>query len=53
MLALLREHDVVEEAATLDDAQRFLEHQLKAEECHDFFVSLRRAVGEEKDRKKK
>ncbi|HEY2588732.1 MAG TPA: hypothetical protein VGI81_23520 [Tepidisphaeraceae bacterium] len=53
MIAYLREHGVLEEAATLDDAQRFLEHQLKAEECHDFYSALRRAVGEEKDRKKK
>lgn len=53
MLAYLKEHGVLEEAATLDDAQRFLEHQLKAEECHDFYSALRRAVGEEKDRKKK
>ena len=53
MLGYLKEHDVIEETATLDDAQRFLEHQLKAEECHDFHSSLRRAVGEEKDRKKK
>ena len=53
MLAYLREHGVLEEAATLDDAQRFLEHQLKAEECHDFYSALRHAVGEEKDRKKK
>jgi endonuclease III len=53
MLAYLKEHGVVEEGATLDDAQRFVEHQLKAEECHDFYSALRRAVGEEKDRKKK
>ena len=32
--------EIVEEATTLDEAQRFVEHHLKAEECYDV---LRRA----------
>ena len=49
----LSEEGVLEEKATPDDAQKFLEHNLKAEECYDFFVCLRRAVfGETKGRKK-
>jgi endonuclease III len=52
-VSYLRDEGVVEEKATPEDAQRFLEHQLKAEECYDFFVVLRRAVfGEAKGKKK-
>ena len=39
--------------ATLDETQRFLEHQLKAEECHDLFMALRKAVSDEGSRPKK
>jgi len=53
MLAYLREQGVFDEKATLDDAQRFMEHHLKAEECHDFFVALRRAVHDSDQRAKK
>jgi endonuclease III len=53
MLASLHEEQIVEEQTTLDEAQRFLEHHLKAEECHPFFVALRAAVAEESKGKKK
>ena len=53
ILAFLKEQEVVEEDATLDDAQRFAEHQLKAEECYDFYSSLRKALADEKSRGKK
>lgn len=46
MLAYLREQEAVDEKATLDEAQRYIEHQLKAEELHDFFLALRRAAHE-------
>src|SRR5580765_4158085 len=52
-LAYLRDQEIVEEGATLDDAQRFLEHQLKAEECHDLFMALRKAVSDEGTRGRK
>jgi hypothetical protein len=52
-LEYLRDHDIVEEATTLDEAQRFVEHHLKAEECYDFFACLRAGALEGKGRKKK
>jgi endonuclease III len=52
-LEYLHDQEIVEEGATLDDAQRFLEHQLKAEECHDLFLALRKVVSDEGSRPKK
>jgi endonuclease III len=49
----LIEEDAVEETATLDEAQRFVEHQLKGEELYDFFASLRQACFEDGKRKKR
>ena len=49
----LREHGIVEDGATLDEAQRFIEHQLKAEECYDLFAAVRRVVSDESGRTKK
>lgn len=48
MAAYLRDLKILEEGATIDDAQRFIEHQLKAEECYEFYSLLRKAVGDEK-----
>ena len=53
ILDYLREQGIVEDAATLDDAQRFIEHQLKAEECYDLFASLRRVLADDGARTKK
>ena len=53
ILDYLRGQGIVEDGATLDDAQRFIEHQLKAEECYDLFASMRRAVSDEGSRAKK
>ena len=53
ILAYLKEQEVVEENATLDDAQRFIEHQLKDEECYGLYWALRRALADEKSRGKK
>ena len=44
ILAFLRDEGVLEEAATMEDAQKFLEHHLKAEECYDFYMMARRAA---------
>lgn len=52
-LDYLREQGIVEDGATLDEAQRFVEHQLKAEECYDLFAGLRRAVSDESSRGRK
>jgi endonuclease III len=53
ILAYLKEQEIVEEAATIEDAQRFLEHHLKAEECSDFYFVVRKAVADDKERSKK
>jgi len=53
ILDYLRDQGIVEDGATLDDAQRFIEHQLKAEECHDLFAALRKVVSEETTRSRK
>jgi len=52
-LAFLREEQIIDEQTTLEDAQKFIEHNLKAEECHDFFRAIRATVFEESRRKKK
>jgi endonuclease III len=41
MLEFLREEEIVEEQATLEDAQKFVEHHIKAEELYPLYVSLR------------
>jgi endonuclease III len=51
-LEYLRDHDIVEESTTLDEAQRFVEHHLKAEECYDFFACLRAGALEGKKKRK-
>jgi endonuclease III len=53
ILSYLKEQEVVEENATLDDAQRFIEHQLKDEECYGLYWTMRRALADEKSRGKK
>jgi len=41
ILQLLRDHEIVDEEAKIEDAQKFVEHHLKAEEVYDFFVLAR------------
>ena len=53
ILGFLVEEDIVDEKATLIDAQKFLEHHVKAEECHDFFTALRKAAHDGKRKKAK
>ena len=52
-LEFLREHGIVEDATPIDEAQRFVEHHLKAEECYDFFSALRKVVSDEGGRTRK
>ena len=40
------------EAVRRLEGQRFLEHNLKAEECYDFYATVRRSLRSEKGRKK-
>lgn len=53
ILEFLKEEEIVEEQATLDDAQKFVEHHLKADEVYNFFSAIRHDVFEESRRKKK
>jgi endonuclease III len=54
MLAYLREQGITDEQTNLHDAQRFVEHHIKHEESHSFFVALRAAaVAAEGGRSKK
>ena len=43
-LAFLREEEIFDEKATLEDMQKFLEHHLKAEECYEFYTLVRKAA---------
>jgi hypothetical protein len=57
MLSYLKSEKAVASAATLDEAQRFLEHHLKAEEIYPSFRLIRRAAsaageGPEKPKRK-
>ncbi len=57
MLTYLRDEDVVDAESTLHEAQKFVEHQFKSDECYDFFMatrkaSLRQSDEETKSRKK-
>jgi len=49
----LKEQGIVEDGASLDEAQRFVEYHLKAEECYDFFVASRRVVSDDGSRGRK
>jgi endonuclease III len=54
IVATLADAGAVEPGTSLDEAQKFLEHNVKAEECYDAYVGLRRASAEAaKGRKKK
>lgn len=44
ILDLLRDADVLEAATTAEEAQKFLEGQLKADEMYDFYYVARRAT---------
>jgi hypothetical protein len=50
-LAYLKEQGAVDESATVQDSQKFIEHQLKPEECRDLYFVLRKAVAEGKKKK--
>ena len=57
MLSYLKAQKAVATTATLDEAQRFMEHHLKAEEMYEAFRMIRRAAsaasdGSDKPRKK-
>jgi hypothetical protein len=54
----LRGEEVLEPDTGVEEAQRFLEHHIKAEECHDFYTAVRVAAagassGADEKKKKK
>jgi endonuclease III len=53
MLSALREEGVVDGGTTLEDAQKFVEHHLKAEECYEFYATLRMSCAAEESAKSK
>jgi endonuclease III len=44
MLGYLREQEVFDEQTTVQEAQRFIENHVKAEDLYDFYVLLRKAA---------
>jgi hypothetical protein len=52
MLEYLVEEEIVEEGTNLQDAQKFVEHHLKAEDMYPFYIALRAAVTEGRGKKK-
>ena len=52
MLAVLRDHNVVSESATLEEAQKFVESHIKSEDSFDFFVALRNYLSDKAKKKK-
>ncbi len=53
MLAYLREQEIIDEQTDLEEAQRFVEHHIKHEESHSFFMALHAATASEGGRAKK
>ena len=52
ILAYLKDEGILEEDTSLEDAQKFVEHHIKADECHGFFASLRAAANKGKRKAK-
>jgi len=52
IVSYLRDENVLDDKITLDEAQRFLEHNIKAEECYELYACIRRELRAEKGRKK-
>jgi endonuclease III len=48
----LRDQGVLDGQVTLDEAQRFVEHHLKAEECYELFARLRAGALDGKKKRK-
>jgi endonuclease III len=52
MLDVLRDEEILEDGMSLEDAQKFLEHNIKADESYDVYTCLRRVSYDGKKRKK-
>jgi endonuclease III len=53
IVEFLREAEVLDETVTLEDAQKFVEHHLKADECFDLFIAVRKSISDDGGSKKK
>ena len=56
MLDYLKEEEILEPDTSLEEAQKFVEHHIKAEECHDLYAAVRTATqsaGDDSRKKKK
>ncbi len=53
ILDLLVDEEIVEEGTSLVDAQKFVEHHLKDDECYAFYHALRQVAFEERKSTKK
>jgi endonuclease III len=56
MLDYLKEEEILEPETSLEEAQKFVEHHIKAEECHEFYAAVRTAAqsaGDDTRKKKK
>jgi endonuclease III len=47
------DEDILDEGTSLEDAQKFVEHHLTAEQCYELFMAVRKAVTLDKGRRKK
>jgi endonuclease III len=52
MLAALRDLHIADAETPLVEAQKFVEHNIKAEDCHDFFIAFRRHLSDKGKKKK-
>jgi endonuclease III len=55
-MEFLKEEEILEADVTIEDAQKFIEHHVKAEECYDLYSVLRAAAqtaGDDSKKKKK
>jgi hypothetical protein len=52
ILAYLKDQEIVPEDASIEDAQKFVEHHLKADEIDDFAALVRRAAHSDGNRRK-
>jgi len=55
-IEFLKSEEVVEPDVTVEDAQKFVEHHVKAEECYDLYMVMRAAaqsLGDDSKKKKK
>jgi endonuclease III len=53
MLDVFRDEEVVEESATLEEAQKFIEHHLKDSECYELYWAMRQVAFDERKTTKK